>query len=381
MDLQDNVFMLPGPVKLHPRVLNAMAHPVIAHRGPEVTEINIQIRELLKYLFQSQNDVAVISGSGTAGVESCMASLLRKGDKVLNITNGKFGERLNELSQVFAEPVLLEYEWGKAPDLEQLAATLEEQPDIKAITLCHNETSTALTNPAEEIGKLARKHDCLYILDGITSVGGIQVLPDQWGADFTILGSQKCIAAPAGLAAISVSERAMEAMHGDSTYYLNLKKHVKKLKVGGQTPYTPAIPLFMALRESLLMIKEEGLENRFTRIKRLATATRSAVNALDLSIFPDPAYASDTVTAINYPELPGVDNIDKIFRGTLKDKHGVIVAGAQEHIKGKVFRIGHMGICSFTDLAATFAAVEAQLKAMGHKFEEGAGVAAVAEMM
>lgn len=377
MDLEENIFMLPGPVKMHPRVLNVMSKPAIAHRDKEFSAINAEIRELLKYLFQSDNDVAVISGSGTAGLEAAISNLLRKGDKVVNIVNGKFGERLNELSKVFAQPIPIITEWGTAVNLDKLSATLEENEDIKAVTLCHNETSTGLTNQAEEVGKLAKKHDLLYILDGITSVGGLPVKIAEWNVDIAILGSQKCIAAPAGMACLSISERAFELLHSDYSYYLDLKKHIERLKNKDQTPYTPAIPLFLALREALLMIKEDGLENRLKRNEKLANATRKAVKTLGLDLFPDENYASNTVTAINYPGGVG----DKEFRNILKEKHRVIVAGAQAHIKGKVFRIGHMGICSFTDLLATFGAIEATLTELGYKVEKGSSVGSIADFM
>ena len=368
--------MLAGPVKIHRRVLDVMSKPSIAHRGKEFSEVNAEIRELLKYLFQSDNDVAVISGSGTAGLETAIVNLLGKGDKALVIHNGKFGERQAELCQLYANTTEITAPWGKPPSLDALAAALE-QDEYKAIALCHNETSTGMTNPAEEIGKLAKKHDTLFILDGITSVGGLDVNPDKLNADVVVFGSQKCIAAPAGLACLSVSERAQELLYDDTSYYLNLKKHIKRLKDGDQTPYTPAIPLFLALREALKMIKEEGLQNRLAKIERLAKATRAAVDALGLELFPEQEYASNTVTAINYPE--GV--VDNEFRGTLREDHNVIVAGAQAHIKGKVFRIGHMGLCSFTDLAATFAALEAALKKFKFDFELGAGVRAIVEYM
>ncbi len=376
MDLEDNIFMLPGPVKMHPRVLNAMSKPAMAHRGKDFSAVNREIKNLLKYLFQSQNDVVVISGSGTAGLEAAISNLLKKEDKVLNIVNGKFGERLYELSKVFATPVPLIFDWGKPIDLDEVAKTLEEN-DVKALALCHNETSTGLTNQAQEIGKLAKKHDILYILDGITSVGGIDVQPDEWNADITILGSQKCIAAPAGMAALSISQRAQEEMYDDTTYYLNLKKHIKKLRDNDQTPYTPAIPLFLALLETLRMIKEEGLQNRIKKIERLAIATRYAVSSLGLKLFPDERYASNTLTAINYPE--GIE--DPKFRNILREDFKVVIAGAQSHIKGKVFRIGHMGICSFTDLVATFAAIEATLKRLGYELEIGSGVRAIVKQM
>ena len=375
-DIEDNIFMLAGPVKIHRRVLDAMSRPSIAHRGKEFSAINAEIRELLKYLFQSDNDVAVISGSGTAGLETAIVNLLHKGDKALIFHNGKFGERLFELANMYADATELSTPWGQPPDLDAIAAELETG-EYKAVGICHNETSTGMTNPAEEIGKLAKKHDALFILDGITSVGGLEVNPEKLNADLVIFGSQKCIAAPAGLACLSVSDLAKDQLYDDTAYYLNLKKHLAKLQEGDQTPYTPAIPLFMALREALLMVKEEGLENRLNKIGQLAEATRSAVNALGLELFPHKDYVSNTVTAINYPE--GIN--DKDFRGTLRDDYSVIIAGAQAHIKGKVFRIGHMGLCSFTDLAATFAAIEATLKKFNFNFNVGASVSAIIEKM
>ncbi len=376
MDLDDNLFMLAGPVKMHPRVIRAMSVPAVAHRAPEFSAVNAEIRELLKYVFQTEADVAVISGSGTAGLEAAIASVFRKDERVLCLVNGKFGERLGELADLYATATVLESPWGSPVDLEQVEAALESG-DYAGVALCHNETSTGLTNQAEAIGRLARKHDALYILDGITSVGGIEVLPEEWGADVVILGSQKCVAAPAGLAALSASERALDRMHSGSAYYLDLKKHVLRLRDGDQTPYTPAIPLFLAFREALRLVKEEGLENRIARGARLGDACRAAADAVGLELYPERDYASNTVTAIRYPD--GTD--DGAFRGALRERHGVVVAGAQAQIKGKVFRIGHMGICSMNDMLGTWGAIEAVLRKLGHAFEAGAAVAAVAERM
>jgi aspartate aminotransferase-like enzyme len=375
MDLEDNVFMLPGPVKIHPRILRAMSKPSVAHRSPEFTEVIGEIRDLLKYLFDSDNDVAIVSGSGTAGMDMSISNLFGKDDKVLNIANGKFGERFGELSELYSNSVTLDFPWGKPPNLDDVAAELEKG-DFKGVTLCHNETSTGLTNPAAKIGELAKKHDALFIMDGITSIGGLDVKLDEWGADVAIMGSQKCLGAPAGLSALSVSERAMEESYEDASYYLNLKKHVTKLREKSQTPWTPAVPLLPALRESLRMLKEEGLQNRIARITRLGKATRAAVDALGIELFPDKEYASNTVNAMLYPE-----GVDDSFRDILKKKHDVIVGGAQAHIKGKVFRIGTMGVCTFADLMACFGGIESTLKEMGYKFEEGAGTGAIVEYM
>jgi aspartate aminotransferase-like enzyme len=375
-DPQDNIFMLAGPVKIHRRVLDAMAVPSVAHRSELFKAVNEELRELLKYLFQCDYDVALLSGSGTAGVEASVSNLLRRGDKVLCPSNGKFGERLGELCKVFAEPTVLKFDWGKPLDLGELDEELSKG-GYRALTLCHNETSTGMTNPAREVGALAKKHGAFYILDGITSVGGLDVKPKELGADVTIFGSQKCVGAPAGLAGLCVSPRALEAMYDDTTYYLNIKKHVKKLKEG-DTPWTPAIPLFLAMREALRMLKEEGYGDHVKRIHSLGEATRAAVDGLGLELFPDRLFASDTLTAINLP--PGIK--DKDFRNALRDQYNVIVAGSQDHIKGKVFRIGHMGICSHTDLLATFGAIEATLWRQGYtKFKMGASLAAIVERM
>ena len=374
-DPQDNVFMLPGPVKIHRRVLDAMSVPSMAHRSEHFKAVNDELRELLKYLFQTDYDVALFSGSGTAGVEASVSNLLRKGDRVLNLANGKFGERLNELSKVFAEPTLLKFDWGKGMDLDALERAMSTGK-YRAVTLCHNETSTGVTNPAKEVGEIVKKHGAFFILDGITAVGGIPVHPKEYGADVVIFGSQKCVGAPAGLAGICVSPEALAAMYDDTSYYLNVKKHVKKLKEG-DTPWTPAIPLFLAMREALRMLKEEGIENRLEKTRQLADATRAAVEALGLQLYPEPKIASNTLTAINYPE--GIK--DKEFRNMLRDRYGVIVAGSQDAIKGKVFRIGHMGICSWTDLVATFGAIEATIARMDYKFDKGVSVAEIVKRM
>jgi aspartate aminotransferase-like enzyme len=376
MDLEDNVFMLPGPVKIHPRILREMSKPSVAHRSPEFTEVIRETRDLLKYLFGSDNDIALVSGSGTAGMDMAISNLFGKDDKVLNIDNGKFGERLGDLSEMHSNSVRLAYEWGKPPDLDQIAAELEKG-GFKGITLTHNETSAGLTNPAKEIGALAKKHDVLYIMDGITSVGGLEVKLDEWCVDIAIMGSQKCLGAPAGMSALSVSEKALEESYPEACYYLNLRKHVEKLRDKSQTPWTPAVPLIIAMREALLMLKEEGLENRIARIAKLGAATRAAMDGLGIELFPVREYASDTVNAMKYPE--GIE--DAKFRDILKKKHSVIVGGAQAHIKGKVFRIGTMGVCTFTDLMACIGAIESALKELGFQFEEGAGTGAIVEYM
>src|SRR3989304_118452 len=295
------VFMLPGPVKIDPRVLAAMSGSMINHRGSEFRKVNRDILEGLRYLFQSPDGhVAAISGSGTAGLEAVMTSLLRKGDKVLCLVNGKFSERSYELARLVADPTSIEFPWGKPMDASRVASALETGGD-RALTICHNETSTAGTNPLRGIAALCRKHDMLCLVDGITSVGGIETRPVEWGLDAVVIGSQKCIAAPAGLAGVYVSPRAYDQLHEERAYYLNLKAHINLLKEDEDTPYTPAIPLFLAVREALRLLREEGLKNRIARTAELGDACRVAAKALGLALYPDESVASNTGTPINYP--------------------------------------------------------------------------------
>ena len=372
-DAEDTVFMLPGPVKMHPRVLRAMSAPALNHRGPEFKEILTELRDLVQYLFGTKGDVAILSGSGTAGLESAVSGLLRKKDKVLNLVNGKFSERFNDLCGVFATPTPLTFDWGKSVDPQRVAAALEAEDSYQAVTVCWNETSTGVTNPIADIARIVKKHDKLLLVDGITAVGGLENHMEEWGIDALVMGSQKCLAAPPGLAAVALSRRAAESLHSETSFYTNLKAHVEGL-AKQDTPYTPAVPLFLAFRESLRMLKEEGLENRIARTRKLADAARAAYAAIDVELYPDPRFASNTVTATRYPG--GID--DGKFRKVLREQYHVILAGGQSQLKGKIFRIGHMGICSFPDLAACFTGVEGTLAAMGHKFERGAGAAEIA---
>ncbi len=366
-----DVFLLPGPVKMDPRVLQAMARPAMNHRGPEFKEILAEVRTLTQYLFGTKGEVAVLSGSGTAGLEAAVTGLVRKEDRVLNLVNGKFSQRFHELCGVFADATALPFEWGTAVDPKQVARALDAGA-FRAVTVCWNETSTGLTNPMAEIAKVVKSHDAFLIVDGITAVGGLENQMDAWGIDALVMGSQKCIAAPAGLSAVALSKRAYDALHSDTSFYTNLKAHVDAL-AKQDTPYTPAVPLFFAFREALTLLREEGLSNRIVRTKRLAEAARAAVEALGLRLFPDRRFASNTVSAIRYPEVVE----DTKFRKILRESHGTIVAGGQDHLKGRIFRIGHMGICTFEDLEAGFRAIEATLAAEGYPFSKGVGVEAI----
>ncbi|MGD0534887.1 MAG: alanine--glyoxylate aminotransferase family protein [Methanoregula sp.] len=373
---KESLLMLPGPVPMPERVRFAMSRQAINHRSAEFGAIYADCVRILKTAFGTTNDVVVISGSGTAGMEAAVANFGRD-KEIACFVNGKFGERLYKISQRYGKAHEIKSEWGTPLNLVALEEQLEAGAEI--VTLVHNETSAGIKNPAAEVGKLARKHDALFIMDGITSVGGDVFEADKWGVDVAIVGSQKCLAAPAGLAGVAVSSRAWERLTKNPPFYLDLAAY-RKSAAGKpmETPYTPAVPLFLALREACLIVEEEGLANRIARHQKMAKAVRAAAQAWGLSLFPklDAKHEyANTVTAISYPE--GVKDDD--VRATIK-KMGIIIAGGQDHLKGKIFRIGTMGAVSAPEILATLAATQHGLKKAGYNVK-GNGVEAAAEVL
>lgn len=375
-DLEDVTFLLPGPVKLHPRVLRALGRPSMPHRSPEFTAALEGFHADLKTVFHTVHDVTVMSGSGTAGMEAAVAGLVAPGERVVALENGKFGERLADIASMHGEAVRIQAPWGEGFDLDTVKAALEEAP-TKALVFVLNETSTGVMNQGKELAWLAREHGALVIMDGVTAVGSVPVPVDEWGVDVCIVGSQKCLAGPPGLAYLSVSEDAYEKLRRFS-YYLDVKKHVDKSRAGS-TPFTPAVPLYLAAAEAVRMALEEGLDARFSRTRRMAEATRAAAEALGLTLYAKPEVRSDTVTAIRYPD--GIDDAETKIRGRMKSHHDVLVAGGQAEAKGKIFRIGHMANARPEELMGAIYALEACLAKAGHAFDAGAGMRAAAEKL
>lgn len=380
MDLEDTLLMMPGPVTVTPRVLRAMSKPMINHRSSEFAGIYTDCREILSSVFQTNNNIFVLSGSGTAGMEAAVGSLAGNGDKVIAIENGKFGERFKDVAAIYSEVVPVVFDWGLPIDLEIVKEKLEE--GAKAITLVHNETSTGILNPAAEIGKLAKKHDALFIMDGVTSIGGDDVKVDEWGVDIAVVGSQKCLAAPPGLSVVSVSEKAFEVMKDVTKrpYYNDLLAYKKSGdKPRPETPYTPAIPLFYALQEALHIVKEEGMEARIKRHRAFSEAVRAAVAELNIEMFPqlnEYSQYSNTVSAMKAPA--GIDGED--IKNDMK-KRGVIIAGGQERLKSKIFRIGSMGNVTARDVLSTIQQLEIVLNKRGYIDSLGAGTEAATRII
>ena len=378
MNIEDTLIMIPGPVPVVPRILRAMAKPVINHRGEEFAELFGECRALFTDMFQTKNEILLLSGSGTSGMEAAIGNLINQDETVVTPVNGKFGERFRDIGRLYGNAVPIESEWGYPIDLDRVAAALEEGAD--AVAMVHNETSVGMLNPAKEVGKLAQKHDALFIMDGITSIGGSEVLVDKWGADIAILGSQKCIGAPPGFAAVSVSERAFEKMEDvqKPPYYLDLKAH-KKSADKGQTPYTPSIPLFYAVQEALRIAHEEGLPARMQRQATGAAAVRAAADAMGIEMFPEPdelSRYSDTVTAMKVPSGIAFDQMKKEMLA-----HKILIAGGQAHLKGNIFRIGSMGNFGPKDILITIQMLESVLHRHGVVSDFGAGTEAAGSVL
>jgi aspartate aminotransferase-like enzyme len=374
-DPETATFLIAGPVRIHPRVLRAMSFSSVNHRGDYFHRRVGEIREMLPMLFGAPGHHAILSGSGTAGLEATYSALLRPDDHVVVLSNGNFGERGDEIARRYSNHVAtISAPWGHPVPLDALVAELEKG-SVRAVIAVHNETSAGFANDLSAISPLVRKSGALFLVDGISSVAGLPVRIQEWGIDGIVTGSQKGLAAPAGLALIHLSDRAFGEIR-PRTQYLDLATHFKSLEKN-DTPWTPAIPLFLALHEALLLLKEEGLETRLARTHALADATRAAVDALGLELFAERRYASDTVSAIKIPE--GMD--DASVRKALLNTYNVEVQGGQGDYKGKIFRIGHMGIASWGDLLTCFAGLERILTKAGRGKNPGAALAAIESRM
>ncbi|MHA1232417.1 MAG: pyridoxal-phosphate-dependent aminotransferase family protein [Candidatus Helarchaeota archaeon] len=374
-DTETELLMIPGPVQVHPRVYRAMSRPLMGHRSNEFSELMKDTTEKFQKLLYTKNDVFFITGSSTTAMESAIACLVSPGDKVLTIIQGKFSERwLNLVKAYGGVPIELNIEWGKPVLPEDITPYLEKDPEIKFITLCHNETSTGILNPGKEIGEVSKKYDKILIVDCVTSVGGDYVKPDEWNFDIVATGAQKCIGIPPGLGMIMVGPRAWEIIEQREhipTYYFNLKLYRKQYQKNYQTPCTPSVSHIYALNESLNIMFEEGLDNRFKRHRVMGEALRAGIKAIGLKLFADEEYASNTITSVLYP--PNIK--DSELRSKMKN-HGILIAGGQDKLKGKIFRIAHMNICGKREILLTLSVLEISLKALGFDLNLGESIKA-----
>ena len=369
----------PGPTMLPPEVLLKMAEPIMHHREPEFEKIFAEIRQGLKYLFQTKNEVLIFTSSGTGAMEGAVSNLLSKGDKALVVRGGKFGERWGEICKAYGiEFIPVDVEWGRAVDPEKIQEILKSDPSIRAVYTQASETSTGVKHPIKEIAEIVKKYDdTIIVVDAITGIGVFNIPMDEWGLDVVVSGSQKALMLPPGLAFAALSDKAWKFVERSdlSKYYFNFKKELKSAQKN-QSSYTPAISLFVGLRETLNMIRREGLEGVFRRHEKLAAATRAAVKGLGLELFA-PETPSNALTAVKIPA--GIDGLK--LQSLFFEKFGITVAEGQDRAKGKIIRIAHLGYYERLDVVMVISALEMLLKEMGYNFELGKGVKAAEEIL
>lgn len=375
--MRKNYLLTPGPTPLPPQVCEALGRPIIHHRTPQFQAILKEVNEGLKYVFQTTGDCFILTSSGTGAMECAVVNLLSPLDAALVVHAGKFGERWTEICKAYGiNTEVIDVEWGKAVSPQEIEKRLKANPKIKAVftTLC--ETSTGVTHDIESIGRVVKGTDAVLAVDAISGLGAIDLKTDAWSVDVCISGSQKGLMLPPGLAFISVSKKAWGRINDSKCpkYYFDLKA-AKKALDKTDTPFTPAITLVIALNDALKMMRQDGLENIFARHRKMADATRAAMKALGLELFA-PTAASDVVTAVVVPQ--GIDG-EKLVK-TMRDTYGVTIAGGQAELKGKVFRIAHMGFIEEFDIIAGISCLEKVLSKMGYKFNLGQGVKAAQEV-
>ena len=376
------MLMIPGPTPVPEQVLLAMAKHPIGHRSGEFSKIMAEVTENLKWLHQTQNDVLMLTVSGTGAMEAGIINFLSPGDRVLVGSNGKFGERWVEVCDAYSlnvDPVTAE--WGKPLEPEQFREKLEADTEkqIKAVIITHSETSTGVINDLETINRHVKAHgEALIIVDAVTSLGAANVPIDDWGLDVVGSGSQKGYMIPPGLGFVAVSPKAWEAYEKAKLpkYYLDLKPY-RKNAAKNTTPFTPPVNLIIGLQAALQMMKAEGLESIFSRHQRQMNATREAMKALGLPLFAPDGAGSPAITAV----APTTVDAEQV-RSVMKKRFDIVLAGGQDHLKGKIFRIGHLGFVSDRDILTAVGSLEATLIELGHEgFTSGAGVAAAAKVI
>jgi len=369
--------MIPGPTPVPEKVLQALGKHPIGHRSKEFQDLVESTTKNLQWLHQTQNDVLTITGSGTAAMEAGIINTLSRGDKVICGENGKFGERWVKVANEFGlEVIKIKSEWGTPLNPEEFKKILEEdkQKEIKAVILTHSETSTGVINDLKTISAYIQKHNtALSIIDCVTSLGACNVPVDEWQLDIVASGSQKGYMIPPGLSFISMSQKAWEAAEKSNLpkFYLNLKSYRKSL-LSNSNPYTPAVNLVFALDEALKMMREEGLDNIFLRHNKHKLAMSNAVKALNLKLFADEKYLSPSITAI---KTEGIDAEE--FRKTIKNNFDILLAGGQDHLKGKIFRVGHLGYVNDRDIITVVSAMSNTLINLGKITAQQAGEALV----
>jgi len=357
---------VPGPTPCPPEVLKAMAWQMVNHRGPEFHQMLTDVTADLKKVFQTKNDLLLLTGSGTGGLEAAVTNLLSPGDKILSVSIGVFGDRFANIAKTFGTDVIpMKVEWGKAADPDVVKKAVQDNPGIKAVLVTHNETSTGVTNDLQAIAKVVKDAAKLLIVDAISSMGSINLPVDAWHCDVVVTASQKGWMVPPGMAMVSVSPEAWQA-HTTAKiprFYWDFTRAKTNFDEKKENPWTPAISIVYAFTVALKMMLKEGIENIFARHARVGQTLRDGIKELGLPLFADPAHASNTVTAVGIP--PGLDG--KKLRQILREEYKVVLAGGQQTLDGKIFRIGHLGMVNEKDVKEIVSSIGKVLPLAGFK--------------
>ncbi|MFZ0894741.1 MAG: alanine--glyoxylate aminotransferase family protein [Candidatus Nitrosopolaris sp.] len=372
--------MLPGPTNVPDRVMNAMLTPIINHRSDDFRRLYKTIVEKTQRVFQTQNDIVLLTTSGTGAVEASVINMIRKNDKAIIPVNGEFGTRLADLIDSWGgHAIRVTAPFGQNPQYSEIEDAFDRNKDIKAIYAVYNETSTGTTlRYMDKLSQLCSERGAFFIADAVSILGGDELPVDKWNVDICVTASQKALAAPPGVSPMSISARAKKHMQANPppTQYLNLKRYFRYYEENFETPFTPALPLFNAFSEALDMVLEEGLDKRIARHKACADAFYAGLDAMGLSPFARQDARSNVVIAINY--IPGMD--DKKFRGLLSQQFRILVAGGFGDLKGKVFRIGSMGEVSKYHVMRTLSSITSVMNILGLKVSPDAGSIALKKL-
>lgn len=372
-----NLLLSPGPTPVPPEVAEAGAKPLIHHRTKKFQSVIHEVAGGLKTLFATQNPVYFIPCSGTGVMECAVANLMSPGETMLVIEGGKFGERWTKIGKTFGcNVVTLPIEYGRDPSSAQVEELLKKNPQAKALFTQLSETSTGAVYDVQAIGKVVSKTNALFVVDGISGLGAEECHPDEWGIDCILTGSQKGVMLPPGLGFISVSPKGWKAVEQSKSprFYFDLRSYKKALEKD-DSPYTPAISLLFQLQVALQMIQKETVAGMWRRHAWLANATRAAMKALHLELFA--SRPGNVLTAVKVPA--GVDG-EKLVN-QMRDDLGVTIAGGQDEMKGKVFRMAHLGYMDRFDILTGITALEIALKRQGFKFQIGSGVASAEALL
>ncbi|HEX6679555.1 MAG TPA: alanine--glyoxylate aminotransferase family protein [Gaiellaceae bacterium] len=362
--------LTPGPTPVPPEVLAALSQPVVHHRGPDFRPIYERTIARLKEVFRTEGDVLLFGAAGTGAMESAVANLCSPGERVLVVSAGHFGERWRSIASSYGTTVeTLEYAWGEIPSADDLAARLADLGGAKAVFLTHSETSTGVVCDLQALAAAASEHGALSVVDAVSSLGAVPVETDGWRLDVVLSGSQKALMTPPGLAMVSASERAWAARGDAPRFYFDWER-TQKAQAKLDAPFTPPVSIVAGLDVALGLLLDAGLEAVFDRHVRLGRACREGAKAMGLELFSPDEDRSAVVTAIRAPE--GIDATELVL--ALRDKFGITIANGQGPLKGKIFRIGHIGYFDVFDITTALAAVELVLADLGADIERGVAV-------